>query len=93
MQGLYANIWGIDLMVSKNIPIGTVYGIADPEFVGVVPIRTSSIRSQSSKQIRQDIKVNITEVEQNNSKFDLNVIESIGTAILNPKGVAVACKR
>jgi hypothetical protein len=37
--GLYAHIWGADIMVSKIVPPGTVYACADPEFVGVMPIR------------------------------------------------------
>jgi hypothetical protein len=37
--GLYAHIWGADIMVSKIVPPGTVYGAADPEFVGVMPVR------------------------------------------------------
>ena len=37
--GLYAHIWGADIMVSKVVPPGTVYALSDPEFVGVMPIR------------------------------------------------------
>ena len=37
--GLYAHIWGTDIMVSKIVPPGSIYGCADPEFVGVMPIR------------------------------------------------------
>ena len=37
--GLYAHIWGADILVSKIVPAGTVYGCSDPEFVGVMPIR------------------------------------------------------
>jgi len=37
--GLYGSIWGADILVSKIVPVGTVYAAADPEFVGVMPVR------------------------------------------------------
>lgn len=76
--GLYAHIWGADIMVSKIVPPGTVYGMADPEFVGVMPIR-------------QDIEV-IPADEPRQLKLGWVVSEIIGIAIVNPRGVAAGRK-
>jgi hypothetical protein len=76
--GLYAHIWGADIMVSKIVPPGTVYGAADPEFVGVMPIR-------------QDIEV-IPADEPKQLKLGWVVSEEIGIGIVNPRGVAVSRK-
>lgn len=72
--GLYAHIWGADVMVSKIVPPGTVYGCADPEFVGVMPVR-------------QDIEV-LPADEPKQLKLGWVVSEIIGIAIVNPRGVA-----
>ena len=72
--GLYAHIWGADIMVSKIVPAGTVYGCADPEFVGVMPVR-------------QDIEV-LPADEPKQLKLGWVVSEIIGIGIVNPRGVA-----
>lgn len=72
--GLYAHIWGSDLMVSKIVPPGTVYACADPEFVGVMPVR-------------QDIEV-LPADEPKQMKLGWVVSEIIGLGILNPRGVS-----
>lgn len=72
--GLYAHIWGADLMVSKIVPAGTVYGCADPEFVGVMPVR-------------QDIEV-LPADEPKQLKLGWVVSEIIGIGICNPRGVS-----
>ena len=76
--GLYGHIWGADIMVSKIVPPGTVYGLADPEFVGVMPIR-------------QDIEVMPAD-EPKRLSLGWVVSEEIGLAIVNPRGVAVGRK-
>jgi hypothetical protein len=73
--GLFAHLWGADLMVSKIVPVGTVIGVADPEFVGVMPIR-------------QDIEV-LPADEPKQLKLGWVVNEIIGIGIVNPRGVAV----
>ena len=70
--GLYAHIWGADIMVSKIVPVGTVYAVADPEFVGVMPIR-------------QDIEV-LPADEPKQLKLGWVVSEIIGLGITNPRG-------
>lgn len=72
--GLYAHIWGADIMVSKIVPPGTVYCCADAEFVGVMPVR-------------QDIEV-LPADEPKQLKLGWVVSEQIGIAIVNPRGVA-----
>lgn len=76
--GLYAHLWGADLMVSKMVPVGHVYGVADPEFVGVMPIR-------------QDIEV-LPADEPKQLKLGWVVNEIVGLGIVNPRGVAVGRK-
>ena len=76
--GLYAHIWGADIMVSKIVPPGVVYGAADPEFVGVMPVR-------------QGIEV-LPADEPKQLKLGWVVSEIIGLAILNPRGVAKGYK-
>ena len=37
--GLFGHIWTADILISKKVPLNTVFCLADPEFVGVMPIR------------------------------------------------------
>lgn len=76
--GLYAHIWGADLMVSKIVPVGTVYGAADPEFVGVMPVRV-------------DVEV-LPADEPRRLSLGWVVYEEIGLAIVNPRGCAAGRK-
>ena len=76
--GLFAHIWGADLMVSKIIPVGEVFAVADPEFVGVMPIR-------------QDIEV-LPADEPKQLKLGWVVNEIIGIGIVNPRGVSLGRK-
>ncbi len=76
--GLYAHIWGADIMVSKIVPPGTVYGAADPEFVGVMPVR-------------QDIE-GLPADEPKQLKLGWVVSEIVGIGIVNPRGVAAGRK-
>lgn len=72
--GLQGRIWGADIMVSKIVPQGTVYGAADPDFVGVMPVR-------------QDVEV-LPADEPRQLKLGWVVNEIIGIGIVNPRGVA-----
>jgi hypothetical protein len=76
--GLLAHIWGADIIVSKVVPAGTVFGVADPEFVGVMPIY-------------QDIEV-LPADEPKQLKLGWVVNENIGIGIVNPRGCAVSRK-
>jgi len=76
--GVYAHIWGADILVSKIVPAGTVYGAADPDFVGVMPIR-------------QDVEV-LPADEPRQLKLGWVVNEIIGIGIVNPRAVAAGRK-
>lgn len=72
--GLYGHIFGADIIVSKVVPAGRGFACADPEFVGVMPVR-------------QDIEV-LPADEPKQLKLGWVVNEIIGIGIVNPRGVA-----
>jgi hypothetical protein len=72
--GLFGHIWTADILVSKKVPQNTVYVLADPEFVGVMPIR-------------QDIQV-IPADKPEELRLGWVVYEEIGLAVVNAMGVA-----
>jgi len=76
--GLYARIFGADIIVSKIVTPGTVFALADPEFVGVMPVR-------------QDIEVMPAD-EPKRLSLGWIVSETIGIGVLNSRGVAVGRK-
>lgn len=76
--GLYARIFGADIIVSKIVTPGTVFGCAEPEFVGVMPVR-------------QDIEV-LPADEPKRLSLGWVVSEIIGVGIVNARGVAVGRK-
>jgi hypothetical protein len=72
--GLYGHVFGADIVVSKVVPAGRAFACADPEFVGVMPVR-------------QDIEV-LPADEPKQLKLGWVVNEIIGIGIVNPRGVA-----
>lgn len=72
--GLYGHIFGADIIVSKVVPVGKAFACADPEFVGVMPIR-------------QDIEV-LPADEPKQLKLGWVISEIIGIAVVNPRGVS-----
>lgn len=72
--GLYGQIFGADIIVSKIVPAGKAFATAEPEFVGVMPIR-------------QDIEV-LPADEPKQLKLGWVVSEIVGIGIVNPRGVA-----
>jgi hypothetical protein len=77
-SGLYARIFGADIIVSKIVPKGTVFAMSDPEFVGVMPVR-------------QDIEV-LPADEPRQLKLGWVVNEIIGVGIVNGRAVASGLK-
>jgi hypothetical protein len=73
-SGLYGSIFQADIIVSKIVPVGKAFATAEPEFVGIMPIR-------------QDIEV-IPADEPKQLKLGWVVSEMIGIGIVNPRGVA-----
>ncbi|MFA5395634.1 MAG: HK97-fold major capsid protein [Methanogenium sp.] len=41
--GLYGQLWGIDIIVSRRVVAGSVYALTEPRFFGVMPVRTELI--------------------------------------------------
>jgi len=76
--GLYARIFGADLIVSKIVTPGTIFALADPEFVGMMPVR-------------QDIEVMPAD-EPKRLSLGWVVSEIIGISVVNSRGVAVGRK-
>ena len=72
--GLYGHIFGADIIVSKVVPSGRAFACADPEFVGVMPVR-------------QDIEV-LPADEPKQLKLGWVVNEIVGIGIVNPRGVS-----
>jgi hypothetical protein len=72
--GLYGHIFGADIIVSKVVPSGRGFACADPEFVGVMPVR-------------QDVEV-LPADEPKQLKLGWVVNEIIGIGVVNPRGVA-----
>jgi hypothetical protein len=76
--GIFGHLWGADIIVSKMVPSGSVFACADPEFVGVMPIR-------------QDVEV-LPADEPKQLKLRWVVNEIIGIGVLNTRGVSVGRK-
>jgi len=72
--GLYGHIFGADIVVTKIVQPRQVFACADPEFVGVMPVR-------------QDIEV-LPADEPKQLKLGWVVSEIIGIGIVNPRGTA-----
>ena len=70
--GLFGHLWTADLLISKKCPIGSVYILADPEFVGVMPIR-------------QDIQV-IPADKPQELRLGWVIYEEIGLAVFDNDG-------
>lgn len=72
--GLFGHLWTADILISKKVPMNTVYVLADPEFVGVMPIR-------------QDIQV-IPADKPEELRLGWVIYEEIGLAVVNSLAVA-----
>lgn len=72
--GLYGHIFAADIIVSKIVPPKQVFAAAEPEFVGVMPVR-------------QDIEV-LPADEPKQLKLGWVVSEIIGIGIVNPRGIS-----
>ena len=72
--GLYGSIFAADIIVSKVVPAKQVFACAEPELVGVMPVR-------------QDIEI-LPADEPKQLKLGWVVSEIIGIGIVNPRGVS-----
>ena len=72
--GLVGHLWTLDILVSKVVPRGTIWVIAEPEFTGVIPIR-------------QDVNV-IPADKPERLRLGWVVYEELGVAVVNPRATA-----
>lgn len=72
--GVFGHLWTADILLSKKVPLNTVYVCADPEFVGVMPIR-------------QDIQVIPADIPER-LRIGWVVYEEIGMAVVNAMGIS-----
>jgi hypothetical protein len=72
-NGILGSIWGAQINVSRIIPEGSIYVMAEPQFVGVMPIR-------------QDITV-LSADDPVNREIGWFVSEQIGMACTNSRGI------
>ena len=76
--GLVARLFTADIVVSKIVPRGTVFGLADPQMVGVMPI------TQNVEVLPND--------KLDRLSLGWAVYETIGLGIVNARGVACGRK-
>ncbi|MCK9615174.1 MAG: phage major capsid protein [Candidatus Omnitrophica bacterium] len=69
-NGLMANIWGINIIVSRIVAEGDVYVCGEPEFFGRIPVR-------------QDLTV-LSADDPRNRMVGFSVFEMIGCGLWNP---------
>lgn len=71
--GVMGYLWGATLLQSRKVPYGTIYILADAEFLGVVPERIPlTVMSADRPDLRQ---------------IGFSIFEDLGFLIFNPSGV------
>lgn len=71
--GIMANIWGATIITTRAVPVGTVYVVAEPEFVGVMPVR---------------IELTVLPADDpENRMIGWSIFENIGIGIHNSNGI------
>jgi HK97 family phage major capsid protein len=73
--GLMAQIWGADIIVSRVVPIGTVFVCTEEKFLAVMPQRI-------------DITV-LPADDPDNRLIGWSIFEQIGIGVWNPRGVGL----
>jgi len=72
--GLMATLWGAQIIVSRLVPVGTVYICAEPEHFGRIPVRTElTVLSADDPKART---------------IGFSVFENLGIGAFNPRGLA-----
>lgn len=72
--GLMGTLWGAQIIVSRLVPVGTVYICAEAEMFGRIPVRTElTVLSADNPSKRQ---------------IGWSVFQNIGIACHNPRGLA-----
>ena len=71
--GLMATLWGAQIIVSRLVPVGTVYVACEPENFGRMPVRTElTVLSADDPKART---------------IGFSVFENIGIGCFNPRGL------
>lgn len=71
--GLMANLWGAQIIVSRLVPVGTVYVTCEPEMFGRIPVRTElTVLSADDPKART---------------IGFSIFENLGIGAYNPKGL------
>ena len=72
--GLMGTLWGAQIIVSRLVPVGTVYACCEPEMFGRIPVRTElTVLSADDPKART---------------IGFSVFENIGIGAYNPRGLA-----
>lgn len=72
--GLMANLWGADIIVSRVVPVGTVFVCTEEKFLAIIP---------------QRIDLTVLPADDPDSRLvGWSIFEQIGIGIWNPRGVA-----
>jgi len=72
--GLMANMWGADIIVSRVVPIGTVFVCTEEKFLAIMP---------------QRIDLTVLPADDPDSRLiGWSIFEQIGIGVWNPRGVA-----
>lgn len=72
--GLMANLWGAKIIVSRVVPVGQVYVLAEPEYVGRIPVRT-------------ELTVMSADVPQERT-VGFSIFEHLGIGCHNPRALS-----
>lgn len=73
--GLMANLWGADIIVSRVVPIGSIFVCTEEKFLAIIPQRI-------------DITV-LPADDPDNRLIGWSIFEQIGIGVWNPRGVEV----
>ena len=72
--GLMATLWGSQIIVSRLVPVGTVYVCCEPEMFGRMPVRTElTVLSADDPKART---------------IGFSCFENLGIGAFNPRGLA-----
>jgi HK97 family phage major capsid protein len=72
--GLMANLWGADIIISRVVPVGTVFCCTEEKFLAIMPQRI-------------DITV-LPADDPDNRLIGWSIFEQIGIGVWNPRGVS-----
>jgi hypothetical protein len=74
-SGLNGTIFGSDIIVSRAVPAGMIFATAEPQFTGVIPVRTDITTLSADDPV--------------NRRIGFSIFENIGMSCVNTGSVAV----